>query len=152
MSMKHTLVTLAALLALGTAQADTLIGNAVGNTLTGGLGADTLTGGAGADVFRFVTTGQGGDTVTDFTSGSDRIQVVSANFGLLPTGTLAAARFVSGGTPVAPDANAVFLYDPTSGVLTFDSNGTGTGGATVVATLASGFRTLVAGDIQVVAA
>ena len=138
--------------AIGTAQADTLIGNAKGNTLTGGLGADTLTGGAGADVFRFVTTGQGGDTVTDFTSGSDRIQVVSANFGLLPTGTLAAARFVSGGTPVAPDANAVFLYDPTSGVLTFDSNGTGAGGATVVATLATGFRTLVAGDIQVVAA
>lgn len=82
--------------AIGTAQTDTLIGNAVANTLTGGAGADTLTGGAGADVFRFVTTAQGGDTLTDFTSGSDKIQVVSANFGALPVGTLASTRFVSG--------------------------------------------------------
>jgi F420-dependent methylenetetrahydromethanopterin dehydrogenase len=138
--------------AIGTAQADTLIGNAVANTLTGGAGADTLTGGAGADVFRFVTTTQGGDTLTDFTSGSDRIQVVSSNFGALPVGTLASSRFVSSGAPTALDANAVFLYNSTTGVLTFDSNGTGAGGTTVVATLASGFRTLVAGDIQVAAA
>ena len=41
---------------------------------------------------------------------------------------------------------------PTTGVLTFDSNGSGAGGTAVVATLASGFRTLVAGDLQVVAA
>jgi serralysin len=138
--------------AIGTAQADTLIGNAVANRLTGGLGADTLTGGAGADVFRFVTTAQGGDTLTDFASGTDKIQVVSANFGALPVGTLAASRFVSGSAPAALDANAVFLYNATTGVLSFDSNGTGAGGTTVVATLASGFRTLTAGDLQVVAA
>jgi hypothetical protein len=138
--------------AIGTAQADTLIGNAVANQLTGGLGSDTLTGGAGADVFRFVTTGQGGDTLTDFTSGTDKIQVVSANFGALPVGTLASSRFVSGAAPAALDANAVFLYNSTTGVLSFDSNGSGAGGATVVATLASGWRTLTAGDLQVVAA
>ena len=138
--------------AIGTAQADTLVGNAVANTLTGGAGADTLTGGAGADVFRFVTTTQGGDTFTDFTSGSDKIQVVSANFGALPVGTLAGSRFVSSTAPAALDANAVFLYNSATGVLTFDSNGTGAAGTTVIATLNTGFRTLVAGDIQVVAA
>ena len=138
--------------AIGTGVADALIGNAKANVLTGGAGADTLTGGAGADVFRFVTTAQGGDTLTDFTSGSDKIQVVSANFGALPVGTLASTRFVSGSAPVALDANAVFLYNATTGVLTFDSNGSGAGGTAVVATLASGFRTLVAGDLQVVAA
>ena len=138
--------------AIGTGVADVLIGNAKANVLTGGAGADTLTGGAGADVFRFVTTAQGGDTLTDFTSGSDKIQVVSANFGALPVGTLASTRFVSGSAPVALDANAVFLYNATTGVLTFDSNGSGAGGTAVVATLASGFRTLVAGDLQVVAA
>ena len=138
--------------AIGTAVADTLIGNAKANVLTGGAGADTLTGGAGADVFRFVTTTHGGDTLTDFTTGSDKIQVVSTNFGGLPVGTLASSRFVSGAAPTALDANAVFLYNPTTGVLTFDSNGTGAGGTTVLTTLNSGFRTLVAGDIQVVAA
>ena len=138
--------------AVGTAQADTLIGNVKANVLTGGAGADTLTGGTGADVFRFVTTTHGGDTLTDFTSGNDKIQIVSANFGALPVGTLTGSRFVSSGAPSALDANAVFLYNTTTGVLTFDSNGTGAGGTAVLATLATGFRTLVAGDIQVVAA
>ena len=138
--------------AIGSALADTLVGNRVANTLTGGGGADTLTGGAGADVFRFVTTAEGGDTLTDFTSGTDRIQVVSANFGLLPAGTLAAARFVAGVAPVAADGSAAFLYDGGTGQLVFDANGSAAGGTTLIATLASGSRTLVASDIQVVVA
>jgi serralysin len=138
--------------AVGSALSDTLIGNEVANVLTGGAGADTLTGGAGADVFRFVTTAQGGDALVDFTSGTDRIQVVSSNFGGLAVGTLAASRFVSGASPVAADANAVFLYNTSTGQLTFDSNGSGAGGATLLATLSTGYRVLVASDIQVAAA
>ena len=137
--------------AVGSAYADTLTGNAYANTLTGGAGADTLTGGAGADVFRFVTATEGGDTITDFTSGSDRIQVVSSNFGALPVGTLATTRFVSGTSPVAGSTSAVFLYNTTTGQLTWDSNGSTAGGTTVLANLGAN-RTLVAGDIQVVAA
>ncbi|MEY4906724.1 MAG: hypothetical protein RL260_442 [Pseudomonadota bacterium] len=136
--------------AIGSAQADTLIGNSVANRLTGGNGADTLTGGGGADVFFFASTAQGGDTLTDFASGTDRIEVYSTNFANLAVGTLAASRFVSGAAPVALDGNAVFLYNSSNGQLSFDSNGSAAGGTTLIALL-SGGASLNAGDIRIVA-
>jgi hypothetical protein len=136
--------------AIGSAQADTLIGNSVANRLTGGNGADTLTGGGDADVFFFASTAQGGDTITDFASGTDRIEVYSANFANLAVGTLAASRFVSGAAPVALDGNAVFLYNSSNGQLSFDSNGSAAGGTTLIALL-SGGASLNAGDIRIVA-
>ena len=54
--------------------ADTLTGNAGNNVLTGGLGADTLTGGAGNDIFA-LTSILASDTITDFTSGSDKLSI-----------------------------------------------------------------------------
>ena len=129
---------------------DTLLGGTGADRLRGGSGADTLTGGAGADRFRFVTVAEGADTITDFTSGTDHIQVVSANFAGLPVGRLAAARFLdSGNGPTTADA--VFMYDPASGALTFDLDGNGAGAAVLIATLA-GPKALVANDLQVVAA
>ena len=134
----------------GGAGDDTLVGGYGNDLLIGGAGDDTLTGNAGTDVFRFVTVGEGHDTLTDFESGLDRIEVVSANFGGLPAGPLAADRLVTAGTPLASGA-AVFLYDPASGLLAFDADGNGAGAAAPIATL-SGPKTLVAGDIHVVAA
>jgi Ca2+-binding RTX toxin-like protein len=49
---------------------DTLAGEAGNDVLEGGPGADRLNGGAGADQFRFVTTGDGPDTIVDFLSGT----------------------------------------------------------------------------------
>ena len=136
--------------AIGSAQADTLIGNSAANRLTGGSGADTLTGGGSTDVFFFASIAQGGDTITDFVSGTDRIEVYSANFGNLAVGTLANSRFVSGAAPAALDGNAVFLYNSSNGQLTFDSNGSAAGGTTSIALL-SGGASLNAGDIRIVA-
>ena len=51
---------------------DTLKGGAGNDTLRGGLGADTLTGGLGADWFQF-EKGGGNDKVTDFVSGTDKL-------------------------------------------------------------------------------
>ncbi|WP_295585388.1 FG-GAP-like repeat-containing protein [uncultured Lamprocystis sp.] len=129
---------------------DTLLGGTGTDLLRGGYGADTLTGGAGADRFKFLSPGEGGDHLTDFQSGVDRLQVVSPNFAGLPLGRLAAARLVAAGTPLA-NANAVFLYNATSGSLSFDADGNGAGAAVALATL-TGPKTLVAGDIQMVAA
>ena len=59
---------------------DTLVGGAGNDTLIGGAGIDTLTGGAGADTFVFATgdssaaSGQH-DLITDFTSGTDKIDL-----------------------------------------------------------------------------
>lgn len=63
----------------GNALANVIVGNGGTNAITGGGGADTLTGGGGAD--RFVFTGVGDshgttvDTITDFTSGVDRLDL-----------------------------------------------------------------------------
>jgi Ca2+-binding RTX toxin-like protein len=68
----------------GTSDGDDLFGNAGNNklfglsgadSLDGGKGNDLLTGGGGADTFAF-KTGDGHDTITDFTNGVDKIDVV----------------------------------------------------------------------------
>jgi Ca2+-binding RTX toxin-like protein len=114
-----------------------------------GAGNDSLTGGAGADKFKFVSTSHGTDRITDFRSGTDKIQIVSPNFANIPVGTLASGRFKTAGTALT-NGNAVFIYNNSTGALTFDSNGNRAGGVSQIATL-TGNKTLVARDIQIVA-
>lgn len=66
---------------VGGAGADWIWGNGGADTLLGGGGDDWLTGGAGADVVLF-TGGDGMDTITDFRSGTDRIDL--RPMGLVP--------------------------------------------------------------------
>ena len=67
---------------LGTTAADTLVGDAGADTITGRAGADTLTGGSRSDTFVF-TTGDTGiteataDTITDFSTGNDKIDIAT---------------------------------------------------------------------------
>ncbi len=62
---------------LGAFGDDTIDGLAGNDTLDGGLGSDQLTGGTGGDIFQF---GQnwGADTITDFVSGTDQIDMLTA--------------------------------------------------------------------------
>ncbi len=57
----------------GTPGRDTLVGTAGNDIITGYQGADTLTGGAGSDQFVYTSMRDGLDTITDFTSGVDKI-------------------------------------------------------------------------------
>ncbi|MEG4217753.1 FG-GAP-like repeat-containing protein [Microcoleus sp. Pol14C6] len=59
-------------LLFGNAGNDVLNGDNGEDTLRGGLGSDILTGGNGKDVFVFAA-GEGTDTITDFSLGSDKI-------------------------------------------------------------------------------
>ena len=68
----------------GGADTDKLYGNAGNDTLKGGdgidileggAGNDNLTGGAGSDAFRY-TTGDGSDTITDYTFGDDEVDYI----------------------------------------------------------------------------
>ena len=72
----------------GNALNNLMIGGSGDNTLDGGAGQDTLTGGAGADTFVVAALGDsevgaGRDIITDFLSGTDRIQFtgIDANTG-----------------------------------------------------------------------
>lgn len=65
---------------LGTSGADTLTGNAGADVITGRAGADTLTGGSRSDRFVFNSGDTGiteatADTITDFSTGTDKIDV-----------------------------------------------------------------------------
>ena len=55
---------------------DRLTGGAGADTLNGGPGDDRLAGGPGDDVFVF-GPGDGADTVTDFSSGTDKVDLTA---------------------------------------------------------------------------
>jgi hypothetical protein len=61
----------------GTSGRDTLVGTAGDDVISGGAGADLLTGGAGRDVFAYASMRDAGDTVTDFTPGTDRLDLAA---------------------------------------------------------------------------
>jgi len=77
---------------VGTAGNDVLTGEAGNDVLVGSLGQDTLSGGAGSDTFRYSATSivglEAGDTITDFESGHDKIDVhdLFSDLGLSHTG------------------------------------------------------------------
>lgn len=115
-------------------------GNGLANTLTGGTGNDTLTGGAGSDTFTAIAN-NGLDRITDFTSGADKILLDSSY-----THT-ATVDFVSGaGAQSATSTNSTFLYDTSTGILSYDADGTGAGAAVQLFNLGAG-TALVASDL-----
>lgn len=65
---------------VGTNGDNTLIGGSAVDTITGGLGVDTLTGGSGADSFVWNDRTEGGDTITDFVRGTDKLVFSASAF------------------------------------------------------------------------
>jgi serralysin len=110
------------------------------DTLAGGFGNDTLVGGAGSDSFLFNTTLNAVtnvDTIADFSVLDDTIWLDNAVFTALSTlGTLDDEAFYIG--TAAHDANDRVIYDPTTGSLTYDSNGNAAGGVFDFAVLDTG--------------
>lgn len=105
---------------------DIQVGTDGDDVLFGSSGADTLTGGLGSDVFHFESPDVGLDTITDFQSGADVIEVVSANFGGIEVGQLDASRFALN---TATDADTRFVFNPTTQTLSYDADGFGSGAA-----------------------
>ena len=134
----------------GGAGNNTLQGTVNADLILGGAGADVLTGGLGADLFRYINGTQGNDVITDFLAGTDHLQLVSSGFGGLALGALGAGNLVSGAAPVANLASAQFLYNTTSGQVSFDADGTGAGAAVNLVTLV-GSPPVTAADFLLVA-
>ncbi len=103
---------------------DVLDGGGGSDTLRGGVGRDELTGGDGNDYFLFDVRLSFGDrdTIMDFVSGEDKIQLVGSEFGLgTLKGELNATRFVNG--KVATENTHRIVYDGSTGKLLFDPTG-----------------------------
>jgi len=122
---------------------DTLSGMGGDDVLVGDSGNDELQGGAGADLFRYFGGQTGLDRILDFTANEDKLQVSSAFYH--PVGTL---QFVAGPGASSNSANATFLYDTNTGIVSFDSDGTGAAAAVQLAQLNTGL-TLTVSDFGV---
>jgi uncharacterized protein (TIGR01370 family) len=115
----------------GGAGADTLSGLGGNDILIGGSGADLLIGGAGSDQFRYAGGESGYDRIIDFASGIDKIALNGVAFA--HTATIA---FVTG--TAATSTNSTLLYDPNTGILSYDADGSGAGAAVQLAQLNTG--------------
>ncbi|MGD1912353.1 MAG: calcium-binding protein, partial [Rivularia sp. (in: cyanobacteria)] len=104
---------------------DTLLGGVGEDTLIGGAGNDTLVGGTGADRFRFNSTSEGIDTITDFNEGSiDQILIDQSGFGGgLTIGIIDVSQLFIGSS--ASSSSHRFIYDDSTGDLFFDADGNG---------------------------
>ncbi|MEH1803303.1 MAG: calcium-binding protein [Nostoc sp.] len=115
----------------GTVYADNIVGGNSGDVLfgyngndllTGGKGNDALYGGNGTDTFAFSNYNEGIDTLADFDTTDEVIQVSAAGFGgSLAVGTLSADKLTIGSAASAITQR--FIYDDITGALFFDQDG-----------------------------
>ena len=127
---------------------DTINGGAGHDYLYGGLGADVLTGSAGYDGFVFnVAASSGIDRITDFSTFYDTIWLENGVFAAFTTtGTLASGAFYSG--TAAHDSTDRVIYNPATGALFYDPDGTGAAAAIQFAVIGTGLG-LSASDFSV---
>ncbi|NBE07875.1 calcium-binding protein [Paragemmobacter ruber] len=129
---------------------DTISGGDGSDTIIGGLGRDRLTGGAAADTFVLMPGARNADTITDFTPGSDILQLSAADFGAeLITGALDPSQFVSNRGGRATTADHRLIYENDNGRLYFDADGSGDGARVLIATLL-GAPALTADDLLLI--
>ncbi|MBB3983438.1 Ca2+-binding RTX toxin-like protein [Sphingobium fontiphilum] len=139
----------AAINGTGNSLSNIIEGNSGNNVIDGVRGNDTLIGSGGADTFRFASTlgSTNVDTITDFTLGQDSIQLDQSYFTQLAIGALDASAFRSSGMV---DADDRIIYDPTSGAIYYDADGSGATAAIMFATVTAGLA-LSASDFTVIA-
>lgn len=130
---------------------DFIVGNDGDNILSGKEGNDDLEGGTGADKFVFdikLNATINIDTIEDFVSGSDAIYLSKKIFSKYKKDADLSDDFVSEDGVTAYYATGRFLYDTTTGVLSYDADGDGLKMPVQFATL-TGAPDLVASDLHI---
>lgn len=100
----------------GAAGRDNLSGGAGNDILDGGDGNDSLTGGDGEDTFRFDAVSEFGDTITDFATGSDVLDINT---------TITAANSASASTTFGNNFTSYDVSSSAAGVIEFTQASTG---------------------------
>jgi serralysin len=133
----------------GGAGNDTLYGEAGDDTLVGGLGNDVLVGGPGADAFVFnvALTSANRDTINDFNPIDDIFLLDRKVFSALTLGALHPDQLRIGSA--AQDADDRIIYNPSTGALSYDSDGVGGAAALQFATLGKNLA-LTASDFEII--
>lgn len=128
---------------------DALVGNAGNDWLEGGSGHDTLNGGAGADSFVFRTTdSKNSDIILDFQPNIDHIVLDNSMFTKVGAdGALAIGAYWDG--TKAHDASDRVIYNAATGVISYDSDGSGWHSPVTVATVPIGTH-LTSADFLVI--
>ena len=126
---------------------DTVLGGGGADAIDGGRGNDILTGGGSNDRFYFDSPlrAANADHITDFRSGLDQIWLDASIFKQLPSGPVDAGNFTVGTQPL--DSNDYLIYNPATGVLSYDADGSGSGHAMVAVLTLNHHPTLAASDI-----
>jgi len=133
---------------------DLVFGSGGNDSLTGGAGNDLLWGGLGRDTFVFGESGvANADTLLDFQAGVDSLQLAASAFAAAevnPDGTLKANNFAAQANATA--ATQHVLFDPVTGSLFYDADGSGAGAKVLVAQFELGglTGTLGASDFKIV--
>jgi Ca2+-binding RTX toxin-like protein len=139
---------------VGTAGNDTIYANSGNDWVEGRGGNDLVSGGSGQDSYVFREYGAANaDTIANFDSNWDALRFDSNAFTALGgPGHFAAgdARFyAAAGATGGHDSDDRLVFDTSSGHLYYDADGSGTGGAQLVATLPAG-SALAATDVWVI--
>ena len=130
---------------LGSAN-DTLIGFG-GNNFFQSSGGDKIalsTNNSSADTILFNGASEGEDTVSNFVSGTDKIEVNSPNFGNISAVTFSQTSNASGTASVLTG----FVFETDSNILYYNQNTNGNEVSTALATFSSG--SVSQGDISIV--
>ncbi len=131
---------------------NTLFGGAGNDYLSGGNGNDTMNGGAGVDTFVLNAPLVGVDTLSDFTTGIDKISISAGLYGggLVAGNALASNQLLIGTGSRATNADQRFIYKNTTGELFFDGDGSLAGLAAQKIAVFSNFSSLSTADFLVV--
>ena len=120
----------------GTANIDAT-GNNLDNVLTGNSGNNVLEGRVGNDTFVLGSAASNGlDHITDFTSGSDKLEFHASDYGFAAHHVLQASEISFTGAAVG--SNAQFVYSTATHTLSWDANGSTAAGITALVVFDNG--------------